>query len=155
MTASRSDHCFHPIEIYVSAEASTHTARLVPRLRAVSLFVALLPVIGFGIGLLRLAGPDEFVLFFPPAMFPFAVNAILIFQWRTLGGQLLILFASLAYAALVAYVVLGLWNINPQGAIAFLYVGVFALPGLLLLWIVGGLIEWRRGVSTSSRDPPK
>lgn len=93
-----------------------------------------------------LGGAGAIAFFFPATMYPFVVNALLLFRWRTVTGQSLVLAASLAYAAWLAFVFIDVMyrHPDPQGPIAFLFVGIYAAPVLLVLWLVAAALEHRR-----------
>lgn len=100
----------------------------------------------FAFGVLLRGGIGGVAFGFPFVMLPFVVNAVLLSRWRAFAGQSLLFAASLAYAAWVAFVFVDVRYVHPdpQGPIAFLFVGVFAAPVLIVLWLTGGALERRQ-----------
>lgn len=84
-------------------------------------------------------------LFFPFTMLPFVFNGLLAWFFRSTMAQSLVLIATLGYAAWFAYVFVNVTYLHPdpQGPIAFLFVGIFASPALALLWGLSWLCEYR------------
>lgn len=81
---------------------------------------------------------------FPFTMIPFLVTASLALRWSTIVGQGILLVAAFAYTAWFAFVYVDAmyWHPDPQSGIAFLFVGLYAAPFLLLLWLVGFGLEF-------------
>ena len=82
---------------------------------------------------------------FPFTMIPFGITGIFAWYWRSVGGQAMLLVAALAYAGWFGFVYLDAlyWRPDPQSPIALLFVGIYAAPVLLLLWICGFFLECR------------
>jgi len=91
-------------------------------------------------------GVGAIAFFFLFTMSPFVINAVLTLRWRSSVAQSLILVASLVYTPWFAFVFVDVNYLHPdpQGPIAFLFVGVFAAPVLLILWVVAGILDGRR-----------
>jgi hypothetical protein len=114
-------------------------------MRVVNLVVVLVATVAYAWTFAHEGGLGGALFFFPFTMFPFVVAGILAWRWRTTAGLALLLAASLGYLAWFAFVFVDVTQVHPdpQGAIAFLFVGIYALPALALLWAFGAILEWR------------
>jgi hypothetical protein len=86
------------------------------------------------------------LFFFPFTMMPFLVTALLAVLWRGFWTQVVLFVATLGYGLWFAYVYVNatILNPDPQGAIAFLFVGIYAAPVLVVLWLIAYAMEWDR-----------
>ena len=85
-------------------------------------------------------------LFFVPFAFgPLAVTLGLSVLLRSKPAQAVLTVSSVLYAVWFGYVYLQAFHLNsdPQSPIAFLFVGVYALPVLIGFWIAAGVTQWR------------
>lgn len=83
----------------------------------------------------RLGGIQGAWFIAPFTMFPFMINVVLAWRWRTIAGQTLLMCASLPYAVWsTIWYMFVLAMPDPQSPIALLFTGFYALPllGLLL-----------------------
>ena len=92
-------------------------------------------------------GRDAIVDGFPFVMFPYVINAALLFRWSTIVGQSLLLVASLAYAAWIAFIFIDQYLSPDPEALAFFWVGILAAPFLCILWRVAEYLDRRRRVA--------
>lgn len=84
-------------------------------------------------------------LFFVPLAFgPLAITAGLACVWRSKTAQHLLTISSILYAAWFVYVYAQAVYIHPdpQSLIAFLLVGIYALPVLAVCWLAAGAMHW-------------
>lgn len=100
-------------------------------------------------------GIDAVLFFLPFTMTPLAITALLAWKCRTIAGQVVLLASALGYSAWLTFVYLSVvyWHPDPQGAIAFLFVGLYAAPALLLLWSCGIGCEAFRWIAKSRTHP--
>lgn len=93
-------------------------------------------------------GLDAIIFALPFTMLPFMVTLVLAQKWRTTAGQIMLLLAAIAYCVWFAIVYLDVtvWHPDPNAAIAFVFVGIYAAPVLLLLWYVGNRFERRKNM---------
>jgi hypothetical protein len=91
--------------------------------------------------------------FFPYTMTPFVVTGLLAVIWRGFWTQVVLLVTTLAYAAWFAYVYVHamILNLDPQSPIAFLFVGIYAAPFLVVLWLIAYALEWAYGPAETPR----
>ena len=89
-------------------------------------------------------GMKAVIFFLPFTMSPFLVHLGLAKKWRAFGSQAVLVVATMAYATWFIYVYLSVtvWHPDPQGPIAFLFVGIYAAPVLLVLWWISYALEW-------------
>lgn len=82
--------------------------------------------------------------FLPFTMTPLLINAALARLWRTFWSQAVVLVATIAYSGWFLYVYLYTveWHPDPQGSLAFFFVGIYALPVLLGVWLISYAVEW-------------
>jgi len=82
--------------------------------------------------------------FLPFTMTPLLINAGLARLWRTFWSQTIVLIATIAYSGWFLYVYLYAvkWHPDPQGSLAFLFVGIYAFPVLLGFWLISFAVEW-------------
>ncbi len=87
---------------------------------------------------------NALLLFFPFTMIPYLLIAAVVMRWRSIGSQLVCLFATIAYLAWFAYVYLDatVWHPDAQSPIAFAFVSNYAAPVLFILWLVAYAFEW-------------
>jgi len=135
-----------------SDEATATRSRV--RLSAAFIAAAAIGAVGSLILCLH-ATPFYSGLFFVPFAFgPLVVTLGLSFLLRCKHAQRLLTISSLAYAAWFGYIYLQAFYLNPdpQSPIAFLFVGVYALPVLVVFWIAAGVMQWR-GTMQSAESP--
>jgi hypothetical protein len=86
------------------------------------------------------------LFFFPFTMIPFLVTACLALLWRGFWTQVVLFVATLGYGLWFAYVYVNatILNPDPQSPIAFLFVGIYAAPVLVVLWLIAYAMEWER-----------
>lgn len=85
-------------------------------------------------------------LFFVPFAFgPLVITVILSFALRSRSAQVLLATSSVLYAAWFGYIYADAFYLNPdpQSPIAFLFIGVYAVPVLVVFWIAAGVSQWR------------
>ncbi len=82
--------------------------------------------------------------FLPFTMTPLLINAGLARLWNNFWSQVVVMIATIAYAAWFLYVYLEVvvWHPDPQGGIAFLFVGIYAFPVLLGFWLISYAVEY-------------
>jgi hypothetical protein len=85
-------------------------------------------------------------LFFLPFSFgPLLVNAAIGVFCRVRGAQIILVLAAVAYFGWFGWIYMSVvhWHPDPQGPIAFLFVGAYALPVLLPMWIAAAIVAVR------------
>ena len=85
-------------------------------------------------------------LFFVPFVFgPLVVTAVLSFVLLSTRAQKLLTISSILYALWFVYIYAQAFYINPdpQSPIAFLFIGIYAVPVLAIFWIAAGFTQWR------------
>ena len=93
------------------------------------------------------ADPFSAGLFFVPFAFgPLAVTIGLALACRSTFAQVLLTVSSVSYGAWFAYICAQAFFVNPdpQSPIAFLFVGICAVPVLLVFWVAAMLAHWRK-----------
>ncbi len=91
------------------------------------------------------ADPFSAGLFFVPFSFgPLVVSLGLAFALRSIRAQVLLTISSVLYGAWFAYICAQAFFVNPdpQSPIAFLFVGIYALPVLVIFWIAATFAHW-------------
>jgi len=91
------------------------------------------------------ADPFSAGLFFVPFSFgPLAVTLGLAFALRSPLAQVLLTVSSVLYGAWFAFICAQAFFVNPdpQSPIAFLFVGIYAIPVLVIFWIAATLAHW-------------
>jgi hypothetical protein len=98
--------------------------------------------------LLLCSKSDPFLggLFFVPFAFgPLAGTIGLAFACRSTLAQYLLTVSSVSYGAWFAFIyVLAFGSPDPQSPIAFLFVGIYAVPVLAIYWIAAATAPWRK-----------
>jgi uncharacterized membrane protein (DUF4010 family) len=91
-----------------------------------------------------MGGVSEVARFFPFTIIPFFVTAYFAARWRSAWGQAVLLGTTLAYAAWFVYIYVQamIQHLDPQSPTAFLCVTIYALPALILLWILAWALDW-------------
>ena len=99
----------------------------------------------------RIGGISGVVRFFPFTMIPFIVTVYFAARWRAMWGQAVLLATTLAYAAWFVYIYMQamILHLDPQSPIAFLFVAIYALPVLILLWILAWALDWESSGTAS------
>lgn len=94
----------------------------------------------------RQGGIEGLFFFLPFTMVPFVVTAYFATLWRAFWSQAVVLAITAAYAAWFSYIYVQvtIQHPDPQSPIAFLFVGIYALPVLVPLWILAWGIDWER-----------
>jgi len=86
-------------------------------------------------------------LFFVPFSFgPLAVTIGLAFALRSTLAQVLLTVSSILYGAWFAFVCAQALFVNPdpQSPIVFLFVGIYAIPVLVIFWIAAAVAHLRK-----------
>jgi len=86
-------------------------------------------------------------LFFVPFSFgPLAVTIGLAFALRSTLAQVLLTVSSILYGAWFAFVCAQAFFVNPdpQSPIVFLFVGIYAIPVLVIFWIAAAVAHLRK-----------
>lgn len=83
------------------------------------------------------------LLFFPFALGPLVVTVILSFVLRSRPAQAVLTVSSLLYGGWFGYAYADIFYLNPdpQSAIAILFIGIFAVPVLVIFWIAAFVLE--------------
>jgi hypothetical protein len=92
------------------------------------------------------------VLFFIPfALGPQAIKHVAIIRAKSVKSQIVLLAALLAYFAWFTFVYVDAFyvHLDPQSAIALLFIGIYSLPVLGVFWWVAYLMEWKFRVNQS------
>ncbi|QDU11856.1 hypothetical protein V202x_52810 [Gimesia aquarii] len=110
------------------------------------------------------SNPPYAGLFFVPFAFgPLAVTAVLSCVLLSTRAQTMLTISSVVYALWFGYIYAQAFYINPdpQSPIAFLFIGIYAVPVLAIFWIAAGLTQWRatkhgssEGGRTQNEDHP-
>lgn len=89
-------------------------------------------------------GLQAVLFFFPFTMTPLVFQGCMAASWKSLGGQLTLLLATIGYIAWFVYVYVDVMilHLDPQSAIVFLFVGIYAVPALAVLWLISYSFEW-------------
>ena len=99
----------------------------------------------------RLGGIKGMLFLLPLTMTPLIVNLYFAERFRAFWSQAVLLATTVAYAFwfIVVYLDVTIWHPDPQSPIAFLFVGIYALPILFLLWALAWAFNWgaRRSLS--------
>ncbi|WP_339727784.1 hypothetical protein [uncultured Gimesia sp.] len=93
-------------------------------------------------------------LFFVPFVFgPLVVTAVLSFALLSTRAQTLLTISSILYALWFVYIYAQAFYINPdpQSPIAFLFIGIYAVPVLAIFWITAGFTQWRNTTHGSGK----
>lgn len=135
-----------------SASASVHQPLI--RLGPSFLITAAIVVIGSA-ALCAKATPFSSGLFFVPFAFgPLVITVTLCFALPSASAQRLLTISSVLYAVWFGYVYAQVFYINPdpQSPIAFLFIGVYAVPVLVVFWIAAGVAQWL-SIKQSTNNP--
>ncbi|KGI77089.1 hypothetical protein [Oleiagrimonas soli] len=110
-----------------------------------------------GTGLICIqAKPAMAGLFFVPfALGPLCITLFLAILFTDRRAERVLLMSTALYAAWFGYVYVDIfhWHADPQSAIGLLFVGVYALPVLLVFWIVAGRMQHTANRSPAARHP--
>ena len=99
------------------------------------------------------ADPFSAGLFFVPFAFgPLAVTIGLALACRSTFAQVLLTVSSVSYGAWFAYICAQAFFVNPdpQSPIAFLFVGICAVPVLVVFWVAAAVAHWRKRTRTAN-----
>jgi len=90
-------------------------------------------------------GMDAAWLFLPFTMLPYLVNASLAKLWLAFESQALVAVATVAYSGWFVYVYMSatVWHPDAQSPLAFLFVGIYAVPVLSIFWWTSYALEWK------------
>ena len=91
------------------------------------------------------AEPFSAGLFFVPFSFgPLAVTVGLALALRSTLAQVLLTVSSVLYGVWFVFICAQAFFVNPdpQSPIAFLFVGIYAIPVLVIFWIAATLAHW-------------
>jgi hypothetical protein len=111
----------------------------------IAFFITMAVAVIGSIVLCSLATPFVAGLLLAPFSFgPLVVTAGLAIALRSRPAQIVLSLSSILYAAWFGYVYAQAVHINPdpQSPIAFLFVGIYAVPVLVVLWIAAGAAHW-------------
>ena len=89
-------------------------------------------------------GLKTVAFFFPFTMLPYLITILLAGRCKSQSSQIVLVVTTLAYSAWFAFVYLSVtvWHPDPQGPIAFLFVGIYAAPVLIFCWLLACVLEW-------------
>jgi peptidoglycan/LPS O-acetylase OafA/YrhL len=89
-------------------------------------------------------GLQAVLFFFPFTMTPLIFQGCMAASWKSLGSQITLLLATIGYVAWFTYLYVDVTiiHLDPQSPIAFLFVGIYALPVLAVLWLIAYSFEW-------------
>jgi hypothetical protein len=120
--------------------------------RKLTLLLVAVAFIVYGV-VFGLQGVRAVIFFMPFTMTPFAIIACLACLLRSHGSQMILVFATLGYAAWFAYVYIDAMviHLDPQSPIAFLFVVVYAAPILIVLWLLAYAFELAASSHLTSR----
>lgn len=99
------------------------------------------------------ADPFSAGLFFVPFAFgPLAVTIGLALACRSTFAQVLLTVSSVLYGAWFAYVYVQAFFVHPdpQSPIAFLFVGICAVPVLVVFWVAAAVAHWPKRTRTAN-----
>ena len=85
------------------------------------------------------------LFFFPFTMTPLVINAVAVCRVKTFAARGILLFSTAAYSGWGTWLYIDVFyiHIDPQSSIALLFMGIFASPVLILLWLLTfGLERW-------------
>ncbi|MBK8037200.1 MAG: serine/threonine protein kinase [Verrucomicrobiaceae bacterium] len=89
--------------------------------------------------------PSAALRFLPLSLGPLFVSLILSLILLNRRSQRVLLVGSLLYAALFAFIYLGafFWHLDPQSAIALLFIGFYSLPVMIPVWLIALVMYFR------------
>ena len=89
--------------------------------------------------------PGAAVRFLPLSLGPLFVSLILSLILLNRRSQRVLLVGSLLYAMLFAFIYLGafFWHLDPQSAIALLFIGFYSLPVMIPVWVIALVMYFR------------
>ena len=95
-------------------------------------------LIGFGMLTAKADNPAGALFFVPFSLGPQIVSLVLLLLLPHPSSQRLLLAGALLYAGWFVLVFLDIfyWHMDPQGPIVLVFVGFYALPVLIPIWIV-------------------
>lgn len=65
--------------------------------------------------------------------------------FRTTNARIVLAISSLSFAAWFSYAYVDIFyiHLDPQGMIAFLFIGIVAVPVLAIFWVAASFLEWK------------
>jgi amino acid permease len=117
------------------------------------LITSIIMVIGF-LALISKSNPIYGALFFVPfALGPLILTLIFAVKSPSLSSQILLIISSVLYGIWFSYVFLSAfyWHIDPQSAIALLFIGIYSLPVMIPLWLITHIINTRTKIKTANK----
>jgi hypothetical protein len=119
------------------------------------LFTAM--VIGLGVAALMSKSESIFgtLFFIPFALGPLFVSLFLTAVSQNKSLQIVLTIGSILYAAWFGFIFLSAfyWHVDPQSAIALIFVGIYSLPAMIPIW-VGSLVLKHRTELKGEQDAP-
>ncbi|MFP4579833.1 MAG: hypothetical protein ACLFQ6_03810 [Candidatus Sumerlaeia bacterium] len=95
-----------------------------------------------------------FLFFVPFSLFPHFITHLLIANFRSSAALAVLTITDILFFAWFAYVyaIIFYVDIDPQGAIGLIFLGIYSMPVVLPLWIVAVLLELRWRTARRQKD---
>jgi len=102
-------------------------------------------VLGFAAVMLPFAGPFALILLAAFCLWPYAIQVKLVQRLHTATAQLILAGSAVLYAGWFVYVYMSavIWYPDALSGVLFFFMGFYAMLGLVPLWALAGVLEWR------------